>query len=138
VYQTKFNAATMAEAPDQSCDEASWQYCSPTGGINNSVAAVVAKAASTVNRGGDTVPLRNYVTSIHVHNEALGAQSEVLVLSNATVLWRGRVGQTYNAGVPIQFSPALKPTPGDPIKVQVSTLTVTGGVYFNINGYVGS
>lgn len=109
-----------------------WAYAPPVGGITNSATAVVVKAAAGAG-------VRNYVTSMQCWADALGAATELVVLDNVTVIWRGKL-QTNGLvdGTEITFSPPLRGTANTTVSVQTVTASVTGSVYCSFQGYTGS
>lgn len=108
-----------------------WQYSPPVGGITNSSTAVVVKTAAGAG-------VRNYALSMQCTADPLGAATELVVLDNATVIWRAKIG---TAGLPvadINFNPPLKGTANTSMSIQTVTASVTGSVYCSLQGYTGS
>lgn len=112
-----------------------WTYAGATGGIVNSAAAVTVKAAAGAG-------VRNYLKTLTVSHDALGAATELAIRDGAggTVLWRGKL-QTgavdASAASVIQFDPPLKGTANTLMEV-VTLTAVTGGVFVNATGFTGS
>lgn len=109
-----------------------WAYAPPVGGITNSATAVVVKAAAGAG-------VRNYVASMQCSADTLGAATELAVLDNVTVIWRGKL-QTNGLidGTEVVFSPPLRGTANTTVSVQTVTASVTGSVYCSFQGYTGS
>lgn len=118
-----------------------WNYAAAASGIVNTTTAVTIKAAEA------GVPAavsgyRNYISSIQVAHDVLGAVTELVIRDGAggTVLWRTKLQTAAveaGAGAPIEFNPPLK-TANTNTLLEVATLTaVTGGVYVNAQGFVG-
>lgn len=112
-----------------------WSYAAAAGGIVNSTVAVTIKAAAGTS-------LRNYVSSISMAHGTLGGTVEVAIRDGAggTVLWRGWLNTTAVDGSSgagsIMFDPPLRSTANTLLEFVVLT-AVTGGVYFNAQGFVG-
>lgn len=113
-----------------------WYYAAATGGIVNTTTAVTVKAAAGAS-------VRNYVCSIDISHDALGAATELVINDGAagTVMWRGKL-QTAAADSSIGagklvFSPCLRGTANTLVEVKTVT-AVTGGVLVNLTGYTGS
>lgn len=108
-----------------------WSYAAASGGILNTTTAVTIKAA---------VPgQRNYITSLQLMAEALGAATEVAIRDGAagTVLWRTKVSTGgVTGGVNILFEAPLVGTANTLLEVVTITATTTGAVYVNCQGYV--
>lgn len=113
---------------------ARWSYAAAAGGVSNTTTAVTIKAAAGAG-------VRNYITSVQLSADTLGAATEVVVRDGAggTVLWRGRIGTAGVSGV--QSVPLAVPIAGTAntlLEVSTLTATVSGGVYFNCQGYTGA
>lgn len=111
-----------------------WTYAPATGGIVNTTTAVTIKAAAGAG-------VRNYITAIQLSADTLGAATEVVIRDGAggTVLWRGKIGTVGISGV--QSVPLAVPIVGTAntlLEVATLTATVSGGVYFNVQGYTGA
>lgn len=113
-----------------------WYYAAATGGIVNTTTAVTVKAAAGAS-------VRNYVCSIDISHDVLGAATELVINDGAagTVMWRGKL-QTAAADSSIGagklvFSPCLRGTANTLVEVKTVT-AVTGGVLVNLTGYTGS
>ena len=110
-----------------------WQYAAASGGISNTTTAVTIKAAHAT--------LRNYITSIQIAAEALGAATELAIRDGAggTVLWRTKIGTGgITAGEAIVFPVPLKGTAATLLEVVTLTASVTGAVYVNCQGFVAA
>ena len=110
-----------------------WQYAAATAGISNTTTAVTFKAAHAT--------LRNYVTSIQIESDALGAATELAIRDGAggTVLWRTKIGTGgITGGISIVFPVPLKGTAATLLEVVTLTASVTGAVFFNAQGYVAA
>jgi hypothetical protein len=115
-----------------SIPENEWQYAAASGGITNTTTAVTLVAAQAAG-------IRNYLTSLQLSSDALGAATEIAIRDGAggTVLWRGKIGIAGIAGVSnIQFSDPLKSTAATLLEVVTLSASVTGGVYVNAQGYI--
>ena len=113
--------------------ENQWAYAAGAAGIVNSTAAVTLKAA------GAGV-LRNYITSLQITGEALGAATEVAIRDGAggAVLWRIKIPIGGLPSATFDFPIPLKGTAATLLEVVTLTASVTGGVYVNAQGYVGA
>jgi hypothetical protein len=114
-----------------SIPENEWVYAAASGGITNTTTAATLVAAQAAG-------VRNYLTSLQLSSDVLGAATEIAIRDGAggTVLWRGKIGTAGIAGViTIQFSDPLKSTAATLLEVVTLTASVTGGVYVNAQGY---
>ena len=114
-----------------SIPENEWVYAAASGGIANTTTAVTLVAAQAAG-------IRNYLTSLQLSSDALGAATEIAIRDGAggTVLWRGKIGMAGITGVStIQFSDPLKSTAATLLEVVTLSASVTGGVYVNAQGY---
>jgi len=113
-----------------SIPENEWSYAAESGGLVNSTAAVVIKAASGAN-------VRNYITSVQVMAEALTNATELTIENgDGTVLWRTKI---TTAGLPtdqIRFDDPIRSTANQSLQVRTVTASGTGAVYVNAQGYV--
>ena len=115
-----------------SIPENEWVYAAASGGITNTNTAVTLVAAQAAG-------IRNYLTSLQLSSDVLGAATEIAIRDGAggTVLWRGKIGIAGITGVSsIQFSDPLKSTAATLLEVVTLTASVTGGVYVNAQGYI--
>jgi len=112
-----------------SIPELDWSYAAASGGISNTTTAVTVRAAQGAG-------IRNYVTSMQIYAPTLGAATELAIRDGAggTVLWRG-YSPTAGINQTIQFENPLRGTAATLLEVVTLTATVTGGVYFNLQGY---
>lgn len=106
-----------------------WNYAAASGGITGSTTGVTAKAAAGAG-------LRNYITSISVSAPTLSALTGVEIRDGAsgTVLWRGILG-TAGGSINITLPVPLRGTANTLLEIACSA-SVTGGVHFNLAGYV--
>ena len=115
-----------------SIPENEWVYAAASGGITNTTTAATLVAAQAAG-------VRNYLTSLQLSSDALGAATEIAIRDGAggTVLWRGKIGTAGIAGVStIQFSDPLKSTAATLLEVVTLSASVFGGVYVNAQGYI--
>jgi len=115
-----------------SIPENEWVYAAASGGITNTTTAVTLVAAQAAG-------VRNYLTSLQISSDVLGAATEIAIRDGAggTVLWRGKIGTAGIAGVStIQFSDPLKSTAATLLEVVTLSASVFGGVYVNAQGYI--
>lgn len=132
--------AVPAEEADQAPSGACWAYAPPVSGIVNSATAVPVKAAATVTRQGSAVGLRNFVTSMQISTNTLGADTELVVLNGAAAIWRTilRSGAGGNVPYAINFPPgAMAGSANTALSIQTLT-AVSGGVFVNVQGYTGA
>lgn len=113
-----------------------WNYAAASGGIVNSTAGVTIKAAAGAG-------LRNYLGTLTLNHDALGAATELVIRDGAagTVLWRSKL-QTAAADIAlgsgsITFNPPLKSSANTLLEVACIT-AVTGGIFVNATGWIGS
>ena len=114
-----------------SIPENEWVYAAASGGITNTTTAATLVAAQAAG-------VRNYLTSLQISSDVLGAATEIAIRDGAggTVLWRGKIGTAGIAGViTIQFSDPLKSTAATLLEVVTLSASVFGGVYVNAQGY---
>ena len=110
-----------------------WNYAPPVGGIVNSVVAVTVKAAAGAG-------IRNYISSLQLSADALGAATEFAIRDGAagTVLARIKVNTAgIVAGGTIRFNPPLRGTANTLVEIITLTASITGGVFANVQGYTG-
>lgn len=111
--------------------ESFWTFAPAANGIVNSAAAVPIKAAPGTS-------MRNYISALQVSWATLGAITELAIRDGAggTVLWRMTLPTVAGSII----VPLPVPIPGSlGTLLEVVTLTaVTGGVYVNAQGFVGS
>lgn len=105
-----------------------WSYAAAAAGILNTTAAVTIKAA--------VLGERNYITSMQIFAEALGAATEIAVRDGAggTVLWRSKIGATGQPLTPISMADPIKGSVNTLLEFVTLTASVTGAVYFNAQG----
>ena len=110
-----------------------WSYAAAASGIVNTTTAVTFKAAAGAG-------LKNYITSVQITAEALGAATELAIRDGAggTVLWRTKIGTGgMTTGLPIVFPVPIAGTANTLLEVVTLTASTTGAVYFNAQGYTG-
>lgn len=110
-----------------------WGYAAASGGITNSTTAVTIAPAAGAG-------LCNYVTSIQIHTDALGAATEIAIRDGAggAVLWRAKINMAgFVGGYSVPFPVPLKGTANTLVEVVTLTASVTGSVYFNAQGFKG-
>lgn len=107
-----------------------WSYAAGASGIVNTTTAVTIAAAGT---GSE----RNYLRTLTIDTDALGAATELVVRDGAagTVLWRGKLQTSALQGRTITFDPPLRGTANTLMEVATLTASVTGGVYVNASGF---
>lgn len=108
-----------------------WNYAPPVNGIVNSAVAVTAKTAAGAS-------VRNYIKSLQLSWDTLGAVTEFAIRDGAggTVLFRHKL-PTATGMINIAFDPPLRGTANT--LTEIITLTaVTGGVFANLQGYTGA
>ncbi len=108
----------------------SWVYAAASGGISNTTTAVTIKTAAAAG-------VRNYCKSIQIAADTLGAATEIAIRDGAagTVLWRGKLQTAAMGEAAVVFDPPLRGTAATLMEVVTLTATVTGGVYFNAQGF---
>jgi hypothetical protein len=110
-----------------------WSYAAATGGIVNTTTAVTIKTAAGAG-------VRNYLGTLILSNDTLGAATEVAIRDGAAgaVLWRGKLQTAASGAMSMVFAPPLKGTANTLLEVVTLTATVTGGVFVNATGYTGA
>lgn len=113
-----------------SIPELDWSYAAASGGISNSTTAVTFKTAAAAG-------IRNYITAIQISADALGAATEIAIRDGAggTVLWRQKITTAGLAPTNVVLPTPIKSTAATLLEVVTLTATITGGVYFNAQGY---
>lgn len=115
-----------------SIPEADWTYAAAASGISNTTTAVTIKAAGAAG-------LRNYITSLHISSDALGAATEFAIRDGAagTVLWRMKLTTAgVIGGQTIVFPTPLRGTAATLLEIVTLTASITGALYVNAAGYV--
>lgn len=117
---------------DYSSSSLDWQYAAAASGISNTTTAVTIAAAAGAS-------IRNYITSISIATDTLGAATEFAIRDGAsgTVIWRTKLNTTALPVMNIVFPTPLKGTANTLLEVVTLTASVTGAVYFNAQGYTG-
>lgn len=113
-----------------SIPENTWNFASGASGIVNTTTAVSMKGAAAAG-------IRNYINSLQIATDALGAATELVIRDGAagTVIWRTKLQTAALPTTTINFDPPLKSTAAT--LLEVATLTaVTGGVYVNAQGFI--
>lgn len=110
--------------------ENDWSYAAASGGIVNTTTAVTIKAAGAAG-------IRNYLPSIDLYAETLGAATEFAIRDGAggTVLWRQKIPTTGMAPFTREFKPPLRGSAATLMEVVTLTASISGAVYFNGDGY---
>lgn len=111
-----------------------WNYAAASGGIVNTTTAVTIKASAGAS-------LRNYLCTLNVGHDTLGAATELAVRDGAAgpVLFRMKLQTAANEGnSEITFAPCLKGSVNTLMEVVTLTATVSGGTYVNASGYIGN
>lgn len=110
--------------------ELGWSYAAASGGIVSTTTAVTIKAAAGSG-------LRNCISSIQIATDTLGAATEIAIRDGAAgaVLWRGKLQATALPETTISFPKPLRGSANTLLEV-VTLTSVTGGVYFNAQGFV--
>lgn len=106
------------------------QYSAAASGISNTTTAVTIFASA----GGS---LRNYVTSLQIATDTLGAATELAIRDGAagTVIWRTKLQTTSLPLLNITFPVPLKGSAATLLEVVTLTASVTGAVYVSAQGY---
>lgn len=109
-----------------------WNYAAASGGILNTTTAVTVKAAAGAS-------VRNYISSIEIEWETLGAATEFAIRDGAagTVIYRTKLG-TAAGRKTINFPVPLRGTANTLLEVVTLTASVTGAVYANLQGFTGA
>lgn len=109
-----------------------WNYAAANLGIVNSAAAVTVKASAGAS-------VRNYISSIDLEWETLGAATEFAIRDGAagTVIYRTKLG-TAAGRKTINFPVPLRGSANTLVEVVTLTASVTGAVYVNLQGFTGA
>lgn len=109
--------------------ELTWSYAAAATGIVNTAVAVTIKAAAGAG-------IRNYLSTLTIDHDALGAATELAIRDGAagTVLWRGKLQTAAVEGTLVTFDPPLRGSANTLLEV-VTLTAVTGGVYVNATGH---
>lgn len=109
-----------------------WNYAAAAGGILNTTTAVTVKAAAGAS-------VRNYISSLELEWEALGAATELAIRDGAagTVIYRTKLG-TAAGRKTINFPVPLRGTANTLVEVVTLTASVTGAVYANLQGFTAA
>lgn len=107
-------------------------YVAAASGIVNSTTAVTMFAAQAAG-------VRNYLTSIEISNDTLGAATELVIRNGAAgaVLWRIKLDTTISKTTPITFPTPISTSAATLMEIACLTASITGGVYVNAHGYRG-
>lgn len=110
----------------------SWTYAAAASGILNTTTAVTVKAAAGAG-------VRNYISSLELAWETLGAATEFAIRDGAagTVIYRTKIG-TAAGQKTINFPVPLRGTANTLVEVVTLTASVTGAVYANLQGFTGA
>ena len=123
-------AVAMREAPTS----AAWSYAAANLGIVNTTTAVTIKASAGAG-------IKNYIKSMQIMAEALGAATELAIREGAggTVLWRTKIGTGgLTTGLSIEFPTPIAGTAATLLEVVTLTASVTGAVYVNVQGFAAA
>ena len=114
-----------------SIPESDWSAVAAASGILNTTTATTLKTAAGAG-------IRNYLTSIQIMSEALGAATELAIRDGAAgpVIWRTKIPAGGLPTTNIAFPSPLKSTANTLLEVVTLTASVTGAVYVNAQGYV--
>lgn len=125
-----FSPAGQAIVKDFATADLDWQYAAASGGISNTTTAVQIKGAAGAG-------IRNYITSISIATDTLGAATELAIRDGAsgTVIWRTKLGTGLENTINVVFPTPLRGTAATLLEVVTLTASVTGAVFFNAQGY---
>lgn len=119
---------------DFSASGGDWSYVAAAAGISNTTTAVTIKTAAGAS-------IRNYITGLQISADALGAATEFAIRDGAAgaVIWRVKI----NTGgilspINIYFASPIRGTANTLLEVITLTASITGSVYVNAQGYVGT
>lgn len=104
-----------------------WTYPAAAGGIVSSIADVQIAAARTAG-------IRNFLTGGQLSWDALGAATEFVIKDGATVIWRHKIAAGVADKMPVELNTPLRGTAATAMNIAL-TVSTTGGVYFNGQGY---
>ena len=109
-----------------------WSYAPAATGIVNTTTAVTIKTAAGAG-------LRNYLTGVGLSTDTLGAATEFVIRDGAggTVLRRVKLQTAALTTVHVNFATPIFSSPNTLLEITTLTATITGGVYFNAEGFVG-
>lgn len=117
-----------------------WVHAGAAGGdIVNSTAEVTIAPALTAPTTGASKD-RYYLGTLQIEHDLLSLVTEVIIEDGpgGTVMVRRKLQTPANeSGIALIFDPPLKFTNGNAIMAK-STVQVTGGIYINATGYIGS
>ena len=88
-----------------------WYYAAPTGGLTDNTSHTLT--AGVTNQ-------RNFLTALQFNNAGTTA-SEIVILDNATVIWRGYAPASAAHGEEANFDPPLQSSKGNALNVQMVT-----------------
>lgn len=132
IISSATTAGTASISRPYAPETADWSYVAAASGISNTTTAVTIKTAAGAG-------VRSYITSLQISTDgALGAATEVAIRDGAggAVLWRDKLSTTGRiSGQAISFPTPLKSTANTLLEVVTLSLTITGAVYFNAQGY---
>mgnify|MGYP007071586322 CR=1 FL=1 len=109
-----------------------WNYAAAASGIVNTTTAVTVKAAAGAS-------VRNYISSIDIEWDTLGAATEFAIRDGAagTVIYRTKLN-TAAGRKTVNFPVPLRGTANTLVEVVTLTASVTGGVFVNLQGFTGA
>lgn len=107
-----------------------WSYAPPAAGLVNSTTAVTIKTAA----GAGIV---NYLTCANISTETMATATELVIRKGAagTVLYRTKLNTALQR-FDVKFDPPLRSDANQLLEIALLTLSATGAVYFNAQGYV--
>lgn len=107
-----------------------WNYAPPAAGLVNSTTAVTIKTAA----GAGIV---NYIGAVQISTETMATATELVIRKGAagTVIWRTKLNTALQR-FDHRFDPPLRSDANQLLEIALLTLSATGAVYFNAQGYV--
>lgn len=107
-----------------------WSYAPPVNGITNTSTAVTIKTAAGSG-------IRNYLTGVQLSSDPLGSGTEFVIRDGAggAVLWRSKLTTAGFAPSNLVLARPIISSPNTLLEIVTLTPTLTGGVFFNGQGY---
>jgi len=123
---------TVAQSVLPGLSSTFWNYAAAASGIVNTTTAVTVKAAAGAS-------VRNYISSIDIEWDTLGAATEFAIRDGAagTVIYRTKLN-TAAGRKTVNFPVPLRGTANTLVEVVTLTASVTGGVFVNLQGFTGA
>jgi hypothetical protein len=110
--------------------ESTWQSTAGASGMVNTTTPIQLAPAGAAG-------IRNYCTGITIASDSLGAATEIVILDGATVIWRSKIQiTTVTPTTQFRFDPPLRGTAATAMNFNTLTMSVTGGVYVNAQGFI--